>query len=257
MRPLVRFFGKSAMPVALVVLLLDITLIYHASRTGRLQPWAFIILMVPFLGAMAYIVVELVPEWFSSPGARQARQRVANRLDPDKRYRELSDRLADSDTIANRANLAAECLNVARFDEAVRHYEHILTLPLGDVPQYALAKAQAQFSAKRPSEAMATLDDLQKRWPNFDSAEGHLLYARTLAELGRVDEALDEYHAVSAYFPGAEATVRYGLLLKTVGRTAEARVVLNELLIKMKRAPRYLRNAQAEWLSIAEKQLSA
>jgi len=132
------------MPVALVILLLDITLIYHASRTGRLQPWAFIILMVPFVGALAYICVELVPEWFSSPGARQARQRVANRLDPDKRYRELSDRLADTDTIANRAALAAECQKVARFDEAERHYDHILTLPMGDDPQYALGKAQAQ-----------------------------------------------------------------------------------------------------------------
>ena len=85
------------MPVALVVLLLDITLIYHASRTGRMQPWAFIILMVPLIGALAYIAVELIPEWFSSPGARQARQRVASRLDPEKRYRELSDRLAGTD----------------------------------------------------------------------------------------------------------------------------------------------------------------
>jgi hypothetical protein len=244
-------------PVALIVLLLDITLVYHASRTGRMQPWAFIILMVPFLGAIAYIAVELIPEWFSSPGARQARQRVANKLDPDKRHRELSDRLADADTITNRANLAAECLSVARFDEAERHYDHILSLPMGEVPQYALGKAQAQFAAKRFADALATLDDLQKRWLDFESAEGHLLYARVLAELGRVDEALEEYHAISGYFPGAEATVRYGLLLKTVGRTAEARMVLNELLIKMKRAPRYLRNAQAEWLAIAEKQLSA
>jgi hypothetical protein len=244
------------MPVALVILLLDITLIYHASRTGRLQPWAFIILMVPLVGSLAYICVELVPEWFSSPGARQARQRVANRLDPDKRYRELSDRLADSDTIANRAALAAECLKVARFDEAERHYDHILTLPMGDDPQYAFGKAQAQFAAKRAADALATLDELQKRWPDFQSAEGHLLYARSLAEVGRVDEALEEYHAVAAYFPGAEARVRYGLLLRMVGRTAEARVVFNELLLQMKRAPKYLRDAQAEWLAIAEKQLS-
>lgn len=244
------------MPFALVILLLDITLVYHASRTGRMQPWAFIILMVPLFGAIAYICVEVIPEWFSSPGARQARQRVANRLDPDKLYRELSDRLVGSDTITNRANLAAECLNVARFDEAGRHFDHILSLPMGELPQYALGKARAQFSAKRFTEALATLDDLQKRWPDFESPEGHLLYARALAELGRIEEALEEFHAVSAYFPGAEATVRYGLLLKTVGRTAEARVVLNELLIRMRRAPRYLRSAQAEWLAIAEKQLS-
>jgi hypothetical protein len=30
---------EFAVPFALVILLLDITLVYHASRTGRLQPW--------------------------------------------------------------------------------------------------------------------------------------------------------------------------------------------------------------------------
>jgi hypothetical protein len=60
---------EFAVPFALVILLLDITLVYHASRTGRLQPWAFIILMIPGIGALAYIVVELVPEMLSGPGA--------------------------------------------------------------------------------------------------------------------------------------------------------------------------------------------
>ena len=51
--------------------------------------------------------------------------------------------------------------------------------------------------------------------------------------------------------------MRYGMLLKLVGRTAEARVVFNELLLQMKRAPKHARDMQAEWLAIAEKQLSA
>lgn len=245
------------MPVALVVLLLDISLIYHASKTGRLQPWAFIILAVPFIGALAYIIVELVPEWLSGPDAQRARKRIAGKLDPEKHYRELSDRLAGADTVANRAALAAECQNIARFDEAERHYDEILKLPMGGEPAYALGKAKAQFDRNRPADTLATLDDLQKRWPDFQSADGHLLYARALAETGRLDEALDEYHALVAYSSSAEARVRYGMLLRMVGRTAEARVVFNELLLQMRRAPKYLREAQAEWLAIAEKQLSA
>ncbi len=99
------------------------------------------------------------------------------------------------------------------------------------------------------------MDDLKEQWPDFESVDGHLLYARSLAEVGRIDEALEEYHALVAYSPGAEARVRYGMLLRMAGRNAEARIVFNELLLQMKRAPKYLREAQAEWLSIAEKQL--
>ena len=113
------------MPIALVLVLLDISLVYHAARTGRLQPWAFIILMVPLIGAIAYIVVELLPEVLGGPHARQARRNVANRLDPEKQYRELADRLAATDTIANRAALAEECVKIGRLSEAEQHYDHI------------------------------------------------------------------------------------------------------------------------------------
>ena len=245
------------MPIFIVVVLLQLMLIYHASRTGRLQPWGWIIFMVPVLGSVAYILIEVIPEWFASPEARRAHRRIANRFDPEKHYRELSDQLAATDTIANRAALADECLTVARFGEAEQHYDHILKLPMGDDPAYAFAKARAQFNANHHADALVTLDDLQKRWPDFQSAEAHLLYARALAEVGRVDEALEEYKAVSAYFAGAEARVRHGMLLQMIGRVAEARVVFNELLIQMRRAPKYVRKAQAEWLSIAEKQLAA
>jgi hypothetical protein len=212
--------------------------------------------MIPGIGALAYIVVELLPEMLSGPGAQQARRRVGQKLDPEKLYRELSDRLAATDTIANRAALAAECLKIGRFEEAEHHYDHILKLPMGSDPLYALGKAKAEFGCARAADALATLDDLQKQWPDFQSAEGHLLYARALAEVGRSEEALEEFQAIAAYFPGAEARVRYGLLLNLMGRTSEAKVVFTELLIQMKRAPKYLREAQAEWLSIAEKQLS-
>jgi hypothetical protein len=156
--------------------------------------------MIPALGALAYIAVELIPEMLGSPDVQRAHRRVANRLDPEKRYRELSDYCAAADTVANRSALAEECLKVGRFDEAERHYDHILKLPLGGEAVFALRKAQAQFGRDRYAEALATLDDLQQRWPHYQSAEAHLLYARALAEAGGTREALDEYHALSGYF---------------------------------------------------------
>ena len=157
------------MPIALLFLLIDLLLIFHASRTGRLQPWAFIILMIPGIGALAYVVVELVPELLNGPGAHQARRRVISKLNPEKHYRELIDRLDATDTVANRAALAAECLELGRFDEAEQHYSHILKLPLGSEPAFALGKAKADFGLNRPAAAIATMDDLQARWPRPDA----------------------------------------------------------------------------------------
>jgi len=244
------------MPFAIVAILLDVALIYHAAKTGRLQPWAFITLMAPLIGGLAYIAVAIIPELVSGPAAQQARRNVANRLDPEKQYRALSDQLAAADTIANRDALAAECLAVGRFEEAKGHYQHIMSLPMGDEPSYALGKARAEFGLNHPADVVATLDALRAHWPNFESAEGHLLYARALAACGRSAEALEEFDSVTRYFPGAEARVRYGEYLDLLGRGAEARVVFAELLMQMKRAPKYVREAQAEWLSIAERRLA-
>ena len=124
---------------------------------------------------------------------------------------------------------------------------------MGDDPIYVLGKVRAQFGRGHPDEAVASLEDLRKRWPDYQSAEGHLLYARALEESGRSDDALYEYQALANYYPGAEARLRYGLLLDKAGRQAEADNVLNEVLTQLKRAPKYVRRAQAEWIALAEK----
>ncbi|MCL2715041.1 MAG: tetratricopeptide repeat protein [Alphaproteobacteria bacterium] len=243
------------MPIALFAILLEIMLLWHAAKTGRLQTWGFLLLFFP-VGPLAYFVVEIIPEWLGSADAQKARKRIASKLDPEKRYRELSDHLVVADTVAGRAALAEECMEVGRFTEAEKHFDHALNQYAGDIPAYAFGKARAQFAAGRASDALATLDELQRRWPDFHSAPAHLLYARALAEAGRSDEACAEYRAVTAYFPGAEARVRHGLLLQQLGHSAEARSIFSELLIQMRRAPRHVRKAQAEWLALAEKQIS-
>jgi hypothetical protein len=243
------------MPLGLVLLLIEVVCIVHAAKTGRFMPWGFIILFIPGFGALAYVLIELVPEWFGSAQGQHARRKVVSTLDPGKRYRLLTDELAVADTIANRAALAEECLALGKFQEAEQHYDHILALPMGDDAVYALGKARAQFGVGDAQGAVATLDGLRQRWPDYQSAEGHLLYARALEAAGRTDEALYEYQAVANYYPGAEARVRYGLSLDSAGRSDEARVVLTDALTQLKRAPKYVRRREAEWAALAEKAL--
>jgi hypothetical protein len=219
--------------------------------------WAYLILLLPGVGALAYVLVELLPEWFGSVQGQKTRLRVINMLDPEKQYRKLMDDLAISDTIANRVDLAEECLALGKFAEARAHYENALSRPMGDEPAYALGKARAEFGLGRPQDAVATLDWLREHWPDYQSADGHLLYARALAESGREAEALDEYRALADYYPGAEARVRFAMLLRKHGHDAEAKRLCADVLTQMRRSPKYVRKAQAEWIVAAERALRA
>jgi hypothetical protein len=243
------------MPLALLLGVLDIVLVVHAAKTGRFSPWAYVILMIPLFGALAYVLVELLPEWLGSYQGQKARKRVVSTVNPRRRYRQLIDDLAITDTIANREALALECVELGKFDEAKHHYDEIISRPMGEEPVFFLGRARTEFGQGRPADTVATLDELRHRWPDYQSADGHLLYARALEEIGRTDEAIEEYKALAGYYPGAEARVRYGVLLDRVDRKAEARVVLTDLLTYMRRAPRHVRKVQAEWIAMAERAL--
>jgi hypothetical protein len=45
------------------------------------------------------------------------------------------------------------------------------------------------------------------------------------------------------------------MLPNRLGREAEGKLVLNDLLNHMRRAPKFVRKAQAEWIGMAEKAL--
>jgi hypothetical protein len=67
------------MPIVLVLAVINILLIVHAAETGRFVPWGFIILLMPGIGALAYLAVELIPAWFGSIRAGRRGRRRAGR----------------------------------------------------------------------------------------------------------------------------------------------------------------------------------
>jgi hypothetical protein len=243
------------MPIALVFAAIDIAFMIHAAKTGRFSPWGYIILMLPGIGAAAYVFVELIPEWLGTYQGQKTQQRIGRALNPEKKYRALVDELHIADTIANRAALAEECLKLGKFGEAKEHFQEILLRPHGDEPIYMFGRARAEFGLDEHTAVVATLDDLRARFPNYQSAEGHLLYARALEEGGHKEAALTEFETLSHYYPGAEPRVRYGLLLQKLGRKNEAREVLADVLKRSRRVPKHVRKAQTEWIALAEKAL--
>jgi len=118
-------------------------------------------------------------------------------------------------------------------------------------PHLLLELATAQFAAKDFTDARSTLESLIKTNPSFKSHDGHLLYARSLENTNAITEALHEYEALASSYPGEEARVRYGMLLKQQGRTDEANNLFNESIARAKRAPSYYKKKEKHWLAMA------
>ena len=241
------------MPVGILFVLLDLALVAHAAKTGRFSPWGYVIIMLPGLGAAAYILVELLPEWLGSYKGQRATTRIAATLNPTRRYNALHEELAIVDTLANRGALAQECLSLRKFDEALAQYDAIIANPLGDEPFYFVGKARAEYGLGRNADAVATLDALKGKWPDYQSADAHLLYAMALEDSGRNEDALASYADVARYFPGAEPRIRQAKLLQKLGRNDEAGALAADVVRTLNRAPKHVRQNQREWLNEAKR----
>ena len=58
------------MPILAVSVLLQLILIVHVIKTGRNTIWVFVLLFAPVVGGLAYLIVELLPEFMNSRASR-------------------------------------------------------------------------------------------------------------------------------------------------------------------------------------------
>jgi hypothetical protein len=249
--------GAFTSPYFLGSLLVQILLVVHCVRTGRNQIWIWILIFSSVVGAIAYIIVELIPDLFRSRTAGQAARNLRKAIDPQqalRRYQAEAERAGD---VASNQRYAEELVRLGRPGEAVAVFRQALRGLYEHDPNLMLGLARAQFAASTPAAARATLDALIEHNPQFKSPDGHLLYARALEGEGSTERALAEYKVLAGYYAGAEAALRYAQLLIKGGQHTEARDVLKALLDHARLAPRHYQRAQAEWLDQARRDFAA
>ena len=241
--------------IYILSLALQAALIVHVIKTGRSSLWIWAIALLPGAGSLAYVVVELLPSAFGSSTARKAKAGMQRVIDPDKDLRQASAQVAISGNADARKRLGEEFFERGQYDQAIDAFQGGLTGIFEHDPTLLLGLARARFAKGEHTNARETLDRLIANNPDFKSTDGHLLYARSLEEEGNLDKALREYAVLERSYPGAEARLRYGLLLKRTGHAEECRRVLTELVQSAQLAPRHYRKAQSEWLDRAAREL--
>jgi hypothetical protein len=246
------------MPVLFVATIaLQVMCVVHAVRTGRTQPWLFVIIFLPLVGSIAYFLVEILPGMANDRRAQKVFSDVKTIIDPDREYRDRKAQVELSGTPAAKAALADECSLKGMHDDAVQLYRSALTGLWADDANLLMGLARALSEKGDFAEVQSALDHLRAKNPEFQSSDGHLLYARALEGQGKTGEALKEYEAVAGYFPGYEAKVRFALFLTKIGEVAKAREIFEGIVNAYKQLPRHAQDLNRDWYNVARQNLQA
>lgn len=234
-------------------IVIQVILIIHVIKTGRNQIWIWVLALLSVPGAIAYIVVELLPDVFRSRTAQRTARGFKKAMDPTADLRRYEEEARVTGNVATKQRYAEELTRQGRYDDAIAQFRGALTGLYEHDANLMLGLARAQFGKGDASGTRSTLDELIRLNPDFRSPEGHLLYARALEAEGNVSKAIEEYSVLAGSYPGAEAAVRYAQLLKSQGRAAEAQKVARDLLERARIAPAHYRRAQKSWLDAAQR----
>jgi len=249
------------MPFLIVLsTLIQLLLIIHAMKTGRRDPWLWVILFFPGIGSVLYVFFELLPELRRTREGRAVANKILKAVDPHRDLKRLAAEWARSDNVANnvanKINLAKECIHAEMYEEAIELYRSSLTGIYTTDPDIMLGLATAQFHHGNFADSRTTLEELIQHNPKFKSAEGHLLYARSLEGLEQHDAALAEYQILAEYYAGYEAKCRYALLLKKLGHTEKSQQLFKDIVNQAKKLSRGYQQTQKQWIDIAKQNLS-
>jgi hypothetical protein len=239
-----------------LALALDAACIIHALRARQPYYWFMIIIALPTVGAAIYFFMEILPDLRHSRAARQAVADVGKVIDPDKEIRDAAAALRLTETAENRKRLAEAMMAKERYDEARTLYEAALEGPHEDDPALMLGLARSQFGMKDYGGVCETLDRLRELLPDYESADAHLLYARSREGMGDAEQALVEYEALANYYPGEEARCRYALLLQRAGEVEAARAEFEQVVTSIETAPKTYFRAQRDWYNVAKQNLA-
>ena len=87
-------------PIYIVSGLLSLAMVVHCIKTGRNTIWVYVLIMlmlsIPFVGALLYAGVEILPELLRSRGSRRAFRGLKSTLDPEGELRRAENATASN-----------------------------------------------------------------------------------------------------------------------------------------------------------------
>jgi hypothetical protein len=222
---------------------LQLLAIIHFIRRRPDTYWLWIILMFGGFGALAYIFIEVIPDF----GLLRTSFQVFPRR---KRIKQLEGMIVDNPSIGNYEELGDLYLDDGQFVKARECFDKVLAREESIDPLYRrglCAIALNDFQA-----AVADLEKVTARDGKYDYQRAGGLQAYALGKIGERDKASTLFAEVTETSTLSETQYNYASFLAETGRTAEAREWTERILRKKATMPDYIRRRERPWFRKAK-----
>ena len=212
--------------------------IIHFVRRRPDTYWLFIILMLGGLGALAYIVIEVIPDF----GLLRTSFQVFPRR---KRIKALEGMIVDNPSIGNYEELGDLYLDDQQYVKARECFDKVLARDESIDPLYR--RALAEIALHDFPAAVADLEKVTARDAKYDYQRAAGLQAFALARIGERERAAALFADVTTTSTLSETQYNYASFLAETDRPGEAREWADRILRKKATMPDYIRRRERPW----------
>lgn len=243
--------GSIALVFGPLLWILQLVLIVHVFKTGRPYWWFFVLIMAPGIGAIAYLIVEILPE------ARAAGGGISwSKLKPrSMRIAELRKELEETDVVDTRLELAAELLADGKAAEAHDVAVETLRGVFRDDPHTQTAAARYMIEAQHWNEALELIELIDAGDNKILNLEVTLLRGRALQGTNRLEEAEEAFRALDGHYIGEEPRFCLAVVLAASNRKAEAVALWKEIATRYRKASPLWRKSEKRWYRLTKARL--
>jgi hypothetical protein len=236
------FFAFSWWAIALRVVA-----IVHFIRRRPDFFWLWIIL-IHWVGALVYIVVEVIPD----AGLLRSSFQVFPRR---RRIHELERIVLDNPSAGNYEELGLLYLDNGDFARARQCYDKAISSRT-DHPDPFYRRGIAEIELGDYDAAVPDLERALQADPDYDFHRGKGLLAWAYAQTGQSEKANAMFREATRISTISETYYHYALFLESQGRKAEAREWAQRILAKKATMPGYLRRRERPWFRRANEVLN-
>ena len=219
-------------------ILLRVVALIHFIRRRPDFFWLWIILF-HWVGALAYIVMEVIPD----AGLLRTSVQVFPRR---RRIRELERAILDNPSAGNYEELGLLYLDDRNFSRARACYDKAISSRT-DSPDSFYRRGVAEIELGDFAAAVPDLERAVAADPSYDFHRAKGLLAHAYAKTGQGDKAEGLFRQATKISTSSETYYNYALFLHSQGRTAEAREWVRKILDKKPSMPGYLRRRERPW----------